>query len=159
MRFLLLWSLLAVSFSAAGELKLAWDDNSTNEAGFKIERSLSSSSGFVQIATTAANVTAFTDTGLSAGVTYYYRVRAWNSGGNSAYTNVASGTTLPPPPTAPGSLQVESPTPIVTLTLATGSSITVSAVLQEPVRKGNAKAENTIYLLPQDELLIAAVTK
>jgi hypothetical protein len=40
-----------------------------------------------------ANVTAYTDSGLSAGTTLCYRVRAYNSAGNSAYTPEACKTT------------------------------------------------------------------
>ena len=74
-------------------IKLTWKDKSTNETGFKIERSTSSTTGFVQIATVGTNVTSFTDTGLARSTTYYYRVRAYNSGGNSAYSNVGSAKT------------------------------------------------------------------
>ena len=75
-------------------IKLTWKDNSTGETGFKIERSTSSTTGFVQIGTVGTGVTTFTDTGLASRTTYYYRVRAYNSGGNSAYSNVDSAKTF-----------------------------------------------------------------
>ena len=90
--------LTATAFNAT-EIDLTWTDNSTNEAGFKIERCQGAGcSNFVQIATVGANVTAYWDTGLSGGTTYSYRVSAYNSGGDSDYSNIAIATT----PTASG---------------------------------------------------------
>jgi len=50
-------------------------DNASNEAGFKIYRSLSASSGFVEVGETGANVRSFTNNSLQEGTTYYYKVR------------------------------------------------------------------------------------
>jgi exonuclease III len=46
-----------------------------------------------QITTLNANVKTHTDSGLSSGATYSYRVRAYNAKGPSAYSNTASVTT------------------------------------------------------------------
>ena len=69
--------------------ELTWKDNSTNEVGFKIERS-SNGKTFTQIATVSANVTGFGDYNLPKGNKYTYRVRAYNAGGDSAFSNTAS---------------------------------------------------------------------
>jgi hypothetical protein len=82
--------LTATSVSSSG-INLSWADNSTDETGFRIERH--SGGSFVQVATVGAGVTSYSDTGLSASTTYTYRVRAYNSAGNSAYSNEASATT------------------------------------------------------------------
>ena len=87
-------SRLAAGSATTGSLTLTWADNSSNESGFKIERSTSASSGFAQIATVGADVTTYTNAGLSASTLYYYRVRAYNTVGDSAYSNTASGQTL-----------------------------------------------------------------
>lgn len=79
------------------QINLSWVDNSNDESGFKIERS-PNGSAWTQIAVTSANVKTYNDTGLSPATTYYYRVRAYNSYGDSAYSNEASATTLTPPP-------------------------------------------------------------
>jgi hypothetical protein len=73
-------------------IRINWQDNSNNEDGFKIERS-TDGVNFTQIATVGANTTSFTNSGLSRNTTYYYRVRAFNQAGDSAYSNVASATT------------------------------------------------------------------
>jgi hypothetical protein len=69
------------------QVNLTWVDNSTNEVGFKVERKLSTGS-FSVIYTAAANSTSYSDTSVSAGQTYIYRVNSYNGTGSSAnYTN------------------------------------------------------------------------
>ena len=71
---------------------LRWSDNSTVESGYKVERS-TNGVNFTPLGTVEANVTSYFDTGLTAGTTYYYRVRAYNAVGDSlSYSNVASAT-------------------------------------------------------------------
>lgn len=81
--------------NSAGSITVQWTTNSTNESGFKINRSTSATSGFTQVNLTGAGITTFTDTGLNASTTYYYQVVATNSAGDSRATNVASATTFP----------------------------------------------------------------
>lgn len=88
-------------------LILNWTDNSFDETGFAIERSLGISGTFAEVGRVGAGVTSFTDTGLSPETTYFYRVKAIGpSGLDSVYSNVASGRTLPNEPPAPSNLQV-----------------------------------------------------
>jgi Right handed beta helix region len=84
---------LAVPMISYFQVKLTWKDNSNNEMGFKIERSKGSSTTFTQIATVGVGVTAYTDIALAPTTKYNYRVRAYNTAGNSAYTAVVSVTT------------------------------------------------------------------
>jgi len=95
-------SAVAVSGSA---INLAWQDNANNETGFNIERS-GNGIDFAPLATVGANLTAFSDTGLSPDTTYWYRVNAENNGVFSPWSNTESATTLQD--TGPTSLQVGS---------------------------------------------------
>lgn len=73
-----------------GRIDLAWTDNSGNETGFQIERSKDAAS-WTQIAAPAANTVAYSDTsGLTPNKLFYYRVRAVNAAGSSAWSNTAS---------------------------------------------------------------------
>ncbi len=84
--------LLATAVSNT-QINLAWVDAASDETGFKIERSPDGTS-FMEVSTVSANVAMFSNMGLSANTTYFYRVRATNAAGNSAYSNVASAKTL-----------------------------------------------------------------
>ncbi|MBK9386862.1 MAG: S8 family serine peptidase [Planctomycetes bacterium] len=83
---------LGATAISSSRIDLAWTDNASDEAGFKIERSLDGSS-WAEIAQVGANATSFASSGLSASTTYYYQVRAFNGGGDSAYSNTANATT------------------------------------------------------------------
>jgi hypothetical protein len=72
--------------------KLSWSDNSSTEDSFLVERSTDGSI-FTQVARLGSNAVNYTDTGLTSGKRYFYRVRASNSSGLSGYTNIASVTT------------------------------------------------------------------
>jgi len=91
---------------SSSQINLSWTDGSTNEDGFKIERcSGAGCSNFAQIATVGAGVQAYSNTGLTASTAYSYRVRAYNTGGDSGYSNTAIATTqAAQPPTAPSGL-------------------------------------------------------
>lgn len=85
-------SLSAVAVSSS-QINLAWQDNSSDENGFTIERAPSASGSWSQIASVGANVKSYSNSGLSAATTYYYRVYASNSRGSSPYSNTAGATT------------------------------------------------------------------
>lgn len=90
-------------------IQLSWTDKSNNELGFEVQRSLDGST-FTPVTTSLApDATQFTDSGLAGNTIYTYRVRAFNSGGNSAFTNEASATTFPNPPSAPTGLAITVP--------------------------------------------------
>ena len=71
-----------------------WADNADNEEGFHLERSPNGVNTWTTIATLTANTTSHPDNGLAGSTTYFYRVRAYNGVGNSAYSNIDSATTL-----------------------------------------------------------------
>ena len=109
-------SALLATATSSTTIALNWNSNSGgSEAGFKIERQ-TWSGGYACIATVGVRVTSFTDTaysgGVSSGTGYAYRVRAYNSMGDSAYSNESIAIT--PGPGAPAAPTVALPTQPVT---------------------------------------------
>src|SRR5205085_387358 len=60
-----------------GAMNLAWTNNATNQTGFEIDRS-TDGTNFTLLTNVAGNVTNYSDSGLTAGTTYFYRVEATN---------------------------------------------------------------------------------
>jgi len=89
-----------VTWGSKGGLTLNWRDVA-GETGYEVWRSTSTSpSSFAKITALpdpAANVTTYTDTTAAQGQTYYYKVLAKSSVGNSPLSAYVSGTTLPLP--------------------------------------------------------------
>jgi uncharacterized protein (TIGR02145 family) len=100
---------LAADAESSSQITISWTDNSGNETGFKIERSPNGTSGWTEIASVGPGVTNFQNTGLTPSTPYFYRVWAYNSAGNSDYSNTANATTKlnVPIPTAPTDLQAD----------------------------------------------------
>ena len=95
---------LSATAVSSSQINLTWTDNATNEKGFNIERALSSSGPWSQIASVDSNVTTYQNTGLSAFTTFYYRVCSFNSAGTSSFSDVASATTFATIPAVPSGL-------------------------------------------------------
>ncbi len=72
---------------SAQSIQLTWQDNSSTEDNFIIERSVMTNSNFEVIGTTNANVTNYTDDNLQENTAYFYQVRAANEQDTSAYSN------------------------------------------------------------------------
>ncbi len=84
---------LTYFFVSADTVGLRWQDNSPNEQGFVVEVSTDSLFSNPQIQTFSANTTEGYITSLQEKTTYYFRVYAFNSTGNTAYSNIISATT------------------------------------------------------------------
>jgi hypothetical protein len=88
---------LIAKASSFNQIDLTWEDNSNNELGFIIERSLDpnpTSNSWSQIAKVGTGITSYSDTNnLKPNTTYYYRLKAYNNIGESAYSNIATATT------------------------------------------------------------------
>ena len=85
---------LSATAVSAGQINLAWADNSSNESGFEVERCAGAGcTNFSTVAETGANITSYSNGGLAASSTYRYRVRAFNDSGDSSFSNVAEATT------------------------------------------------------------------
>jgi len=83
---------LTATALSSSQIRLQWTDNATTESGFMIERKLDGGS-YSQIGTASMNDETYNDVGLTELTTYYYRIRAFNVSGNSAYSNEAYDTT------------------------------------------------------------------
>lgn len=96
---------LMASAVSSTSVDLDWKDNAADETGYQIERS-EDGANFTTIKTVAADVTSYSDLGLTASTKYYYRVLAMGTGGNSDYSDVAEVTTqaLQQIPAAPSGL-------------------------------------------------------
>jgi hypothetical protein len=99
-------SSLSATAVSQSQADLTWTDNS-NETSFQVYRSTTGAGGsFTPLATTGANVTNYSDMGLSALTEYCYRVRAVSNTGRktkySAFSDVACATTPAPPSPPPG---------------------------------------------------------
>jgi uncharacterized delta-60 repeat protein len=87
-------SFLQANGVSSSQVNLAWRDNSRNEGGFIVERKEGPDGEWKEVTKASADLTKASDKGLSPGVIYYYRVRAFSSFGHSAYTNEAQAQTL-----------------------------------------------------------------
>ncbi|MGN6166043.1 MAG: fibronectin type III domain-containing protein [Flavisolibacter sp.] len=76
---------LSATTASYNRINLSWTDNSNNETGFEILRSTDRFSGFSAIVKTAPNVTTYKDTLPFPDTIYYYRIRAINQYGESAF--------------------------------------------------------------------------
>jgi uncharacterized protein (TIGR02145 family) len=86
--------------------KLTWQDNSTGEEGFKIDRKTAENEWVIGYGTVAGNTTAFVDTNVFVGkssMNVEYRVYAYYGSSYSANINTAVEALL----TAPSNLQLE----------------------------------------------------
>jgi fibronectin type III domain protein/lectin-like protein len=108
---------LAGVLGADNHVLLTWNDNSTNEANFELDRKTSAGI-YSRRADPAANTTAFDDDATFPSSTYTYRLRAVNAGGVSAYTNEVT-ISIPATPTGPAA-----PSDLVQ-TASTSSSVTL----------------------------------
>jgi hypothetical protein len=92
------WATTPITSVTGNGMTLNWNDNSTTEDGFQIYNSTDNVT-FTLVATTAANTTTYTATGLKDVTTYYWKVVAFNEGTAPTSTSVISQTTLLASPT------------------------------------------------------------
>jgi peptidyl-Asp metalloendopeptidase len=128
-------------------ISLSWRDNSDNETGFVVQRAVNGSA-FADRASLGTNTTRFSDTGLTGGTTYSYRVRAWNSAGTSEFTNTVTFVTpaAPPPPASPAPANVKLATEVATVAWSDVTNETAYEVMRETRNPKNGRW--TATLLP-----------
>ncbi|MCD5396206.1 MAG: fibronectin type III domain-containing protein [Candidatus Pacebacteria bacterium] len=97
---------VSCSTISATQIDLFWT-NVANEDGYKIYRCIGyNCTPTTQVYTTGADVTFWSDTGLFSDTLYGYRVKAYNAGGDSSWSNIARCKTQADPPDAPGSCSI-----------------------------------------------------
>jgi GH25 family lysozyme M1 (1,4-beta-N-acetylmuramidase) len=135
---------LTATAVSSSQINLGWTDNSTDEDNFVVARSTVSGGPYSDIATLAANVTSYNNTGLSGNTAYHYVVRASNAGGSSALSAQASATTPLAAPAAPSGL---------TATAASSSQINLSWTDNSSTESGFIVARSTVSGGPYTDVL------
>lgn len=84
---------LTATPSSVTQIDLAWTDNATNETAYKVYRS-TNGVDYSQVGTDqAADANSYSDTTITSGTTYYYKVAAVNAGGETL-SDAATANTL-----------------------------------------------------------------
>ena len=86
-------TLLTATANGSTRIDLAWSDNSDNETGFRIYRSIDGVT-FTELDTAAADATAYSDTSCAGLTQYWYYVVAYDAVGESDPTNTDDATTV-----------------------------------------------------------------
>jgi fibronectin type 3 domain-containing protein len=144
--------------SSDAQINLAWQDNSSVEAGYEIQRSQNGATGpFQLLATTASNVAAYSDQSVQPVAQYCYQIRALgvigNGASNSSFTPIVCVTT--PPPTAPSNataMAVASSDAQINLTWQDNSSVEAGY----EIHRSQSGATGTFQLLATTASNIAA---
>jgi alpha-tubulin suppressor-like RCC1 family protein len=85
---------LTATAISSSQINLSWQDNSNNEDGFEIDRSIDSIN-YALLLTLNADTTAYSDISVTWYTAYYYRVRAFNTiGDRSDYSNTVGAFTF-----------------------------------------------------------------
>jgi len=92
-------NLIASASSVA--INLSWQDNATNETGFKVYRSDHYSGAYKPIAELGADVNLYTDINVFPNIIYWYRVSSYNPIGESARSREDSVLISMPKPDTP----------------------------------------------------------
>jgi len=83
---------LAASATGSTSIHLGWTDNANNETGYSLERSPNGTT-WAPLINLPANSNSYDDSGLTPSTQYFYRARAFNQHGPSAWSNTANATT------------------------------------------------------------------
>lgn len=84
---------VSAATASGTSINITWNAVS-GASGYQIERSVNGSSGWTQIGTPTTAL--YSDTGLTTGSTYFYRIRATNGAATSGYSSVVNAATSYP---------------------------------------------------------------
>jgi List-Bact-rpt repeat protein len=119
---------------AAAQLTASWIDNSNGAAAFSIERRLSTDTAYASLASVPTGITTYLDASAAQGVSYCYRVLAYDAYGTSAYSNEACGAAAL---TSTTTTTTTSPTTTTTSTSTTTTTTTSSDYTIAITKSGN----------------------
>ena len=83
----------AIALSAS-QVKITWKDNSDSEAGFKILRKPANGYYFLPVAEVGKDITTFSDSNMTAGMRYYYKIVSYNATGSSESSEIEIKTNI-----------------------------------------------------------------
>jgi len=78
----------------SSHINLTWHDNANNELGYRLESKIGATGTYEVVTTFGQNTTSGSLKSLIEGTQYYFRMRAVNAGGVSAYSGETSATTV-----------------------------------------------------------------
>ena len=99
-KFVLTLALLLMAANVHAFWRVGWQDNSTNETGFRIERKVGTAA-YAQIGTVGADIATFDDVTSVAGTQYCYQIIAYNTYGTATGAETCAIATAPVAPGAP----------------------------------------------------------
>ncbi len=97
---------LQLTVTGATSIFLQWQPSSDADS-YRIERSTQAAAGFAEVGAVDERTTSFSDSGLVANTTYWYRIRSENRVGISASFADASATTAETAPSPPSALSTQ----------------------------------------------------
>jgi len=69
-------------------ISITWQDNANNELGYGIDRRVQGEVNFKTVAYAGENVTSYNDASVNEGLTYEYRIWAYNDSGSSTLSDI-----------------------------------------------------------------------
>jgi len=134
-------SSLVASLAASNEMiNVFWNDNSSDEQGFSVQRKVDSGT-WSSIAVTAQNINIYVDSSIEEGKSYQYRVRSYKAALNSAYTSSAVinviKTQVETLPQAPSQLTAQLDNGVMNISWADNSDNESGFVLSRRIQNGS----------------------